>query len=276
MRREAAALAIAQRLGHFLPVKILLVEDEKEIADFVRDGLGEQGFSVDHSADGEEGLELATTRSYDAIVLDIMLPGQDGLSILKALREEQDNVPVVIITARGETEERIEGLNLGADDYLPKPFYMDELIARLRAVWRRAGGGGGDNSNVLTVADLTREPDGARGAPRRRAHRHDAEGVFAAGLPDALAGARADAGADPRGGVGLPLQPRHQPRRRLHPAAAQQDRHGGQGAADPHAARGGLQDGRGGLSHDRAIEAIAVVPRAPDPRLRGALRRGLC
>ncbi|MGI9241127.1 MAG: response regulator transcription factor [Verrucomicrobiales bacterium] len=133
-------------------MKILLVEDEKEIADFVTEGLGEQGFAVDSCADGTEGLEMATSGDHDAIVLDIMLPGQDGLSILKSLREAKNNVPVIIITARGETEERIEGLNLGADDYLAKPFYMDELIARLRAVWRRSAG---DGQGVLTMADLT-------------------------------------------------------------------------------------------------------------------------
>ena len=133
-------------------MKILLVEDEKEIADFVKDGLGEQGFVVDDCDNGTTGLELARMGSYDAVVLDIMLPGRDGLSILKLLREQNNNVPVVIITARGETQERIEGLNLGADDYLAKPFYMDELIARLRAVWRRSAGEG---LSVLTVADLS-------------------------------------------------------------------------------------------------------------------------
>jgi two-component system OmpR family response regulator len=145
-------LAIAGRLGYLRSVKILLVEDEQEIADFVRDGLGGQGFSVDHCDNGEDGLAMATSQSYDAIVLDITLPGQDGLSVLGQLREKNDNVPVVIITARGEAEDRIEGLNLGADDYLPKPFYMDELIARLRAVWRRSAGEG---ASVLSMADLT-------------------------------------------------------------------------------------------------------------------------
>lgn len=135
-------------------MKILLVEDEQEIADFVRDGLGEQGFAVDHCDNGEDALARATSQSYDAIVLDIMLPGRDGLSVLKQLRADQNNVPVVIITARGETEERIEGLNLGADDYLPKPFYMDELIARLRAVWRRSAGDAA-SAGLLSVADLS-------------------------------------------------------------------------------------------------------------------------
>lgn len=145
-------LAIAVGNGYLDVVKILLVEDEQEIADFVKDGLGEQGFSIDHCDNGEDGLAMATSVGYDAIVLDITLPGQDGLSVLGQLRERNDNVPVVIITARGEAEDRIGGLNLGADDYLPKPFYMDELIARLRAVWRRSAGEGG---GVLSMADLT-------------------------------------------------------------------------------------------------------------------------
>lgn len=148
----AARLAIDCRHGYLGGVKILLVEDEKEIADFVRDGLGEQGVAVDWCDNGVDGLEKATGGGYDAVVLDLMLPGRNGLSILKALREGKNNVPVVIITARGETEERIEGLNLGADDYLAKPFYMEELIARLRAVWRRSAG---DGQGVLNMADLT-------------------------------------------------------------------------------------------------------------------------
>ena len=150
--QRAPPLAIGCQRGYLEGVKILLVEDETEIADFVRDGLGEQGFAVDCCDNGSEGLEMATTGSYDAVVLDLMLPGRDGLSILKTLREGQNNVPVVIITARGETAERIEGLNLGADDYLAKPFYMDELIARLRAVWRRSTG---DGQAVLNLADLS-------------------------------------------------------------------------------------------------------------------------
>jgi two-component system OmpR family response regulator len=133
-------------------VKILLVEDEREIGDFVCKGLTEQGFAVDYCKDGNEGLAMATTQSYDAIILDVMLPGRDGLSIVKQLRKRQNNVPVIIITARGEPEERIEGLNLGADDYLPKPFYMDELIARLRSVWRRSAG---DGLSLLWVGDLS-------------------------------------------------------------------------------------------------------------------------
>jgi DNA-binding response OmpR family regulator len=118
-------------------MKILLIEDEKKIASFIRKGLEAQGFVVDVSHDGNEGFTVATTRPYDAIVLDIMLPGRDGLSILRSLRERKMSVPVILLTARGELNERLEGLNLGADDYLTKPFYIEELIARMHVVTRR-------------------------------------------------------------------------------------------------------------------------------------------
>ncbi|MEY3898096.1 MAG: hypothetical protein RLZZ214_3617 [Verrucomicrobiota bacterium] len=133
-------------------MKILLVEDEKKIAAFVRKGLEAAGFVVDVSHHGDEGYTLATTRPYDALILDIMLPGRDGLSILKNLRERKMAVPVILLTARSELNERLEGLNLGADDYLTKPFFIEELIARLHVVTRRAAGTG---QSMIRVADLT-------------------------------------------------------------------------------------------------------------------------
>ncbi len=132
-------------------MKVLLVEDEKKISDFVTKGLKEHGFTVDLAEDGNDGFYLATSQSYDAIVLDIMLPGRDGLSILKSLRQKGNNVPVIAATARGELDERLEGLNLGADDYLTKPFYIDELVARLQALHRRTTG---SQLNVKQVDDL--------------------------------------------------------------------------------------------------------------------------
>ena len=132
-------------------MKILLVEDEKRISGFVRKGLEEQQFTVDVCADGNEGYLLATTQQYDAIVLDIMLPGRDGLSILKNLRSQKNTVPVILLTARTELDERLEGLNLGADDYLTKPFYVEELIARIHAIVRRASG---EKSSTLQAGDL--------------------------------------------------------------------------------------------------------------------------
>jgi two-component system, OmpR family, response regulator len=121
-------------------VKILVVEDDKKLGGFVRKGLEAQGFAVDFCDNGDDGYTLATTRSYDAIVLDIMLPGRDGLSILRNLRDQRSTVPVMLLTARSALNERLDGLNTGADDYLTKPFYIEELVARLHALLRRASG----------------------------------------------------------------------------------------------------------------------------------------
>jgi two-component system, OmpR family, response regulator len=133
-------------------MKVLIVEDEKKIASFVRKGLEAQGFVVEVCHRGDEGFTLATTQPYDVAILDIMLPGRDGLSILRGLRERKIALPVILLTARGELNERLEGLNLGADDYLTKPFHIEELIARIHAITRRAGGTG---QSILAVADLT-------------------------------------------------------------------------------------------------------------------------
>ena len=133
-------------------VKVLVVEDEKKIASFLRKGLEAQGFTVEVALSGDEGYALATSRSCDVMVLDIMLPGRDGLSILRNLRERKVPLPIILLTARSELNERLEGLNLGADDYLTKPFHIEELIARIHAVTRRAGGTG---QSLLTVAELT-------------------------------------------------------------------------------------------------------------------------
>lgn len=140
-------------------MKILLVEDEEEIGGLIKDGLEKEEFSVDYCKDGDSGMEHAMAHSYDAIVLDVMLPGKSGLEILKMVRASQNNVPIIIITARGETEDRIQGLDLGADDYLPKPFFVEELIARLRAIWRRSSETGMSVLNVGTLSAnlMTRE-----------------------------------------------------------------------------------------------------------------------
>jgi two-component system, OmpR family, response regulator len=133
-------------------VKVLIIEDDKKIASLIRKGLQAQGFVVDVCLGGDEGYALATSRPYDALVLDIMLPGRDGLSILRNLRERKIPLPVLLLTARSELNERLEGLNLGADDYLTKPFFVEELVARLHAVTRRASGA---TQSILSVADLT-------------------------------------------------------------------------------------------------------------------------
>ena len=133
-------------------MKILIVEDDRKIRSFVKKGMEECGFTVQTCADGDEGLQLAVNKTYDVVILDIMLPGRDGLSILRYLREQRNSVPVILLTARSEMNERVEGLNLGADDYLTKPFFMEELIARIHAVARRASG---EEISVRHLGELT-------------------------------------------------------------------------------------------------------------------------
>jgi two-component system, OmpR family, response regulator len=133
-------------------MRVLVVEDERKTASFVRKALQAESFAVDVMANGEDALLAAAGTPFDVIVLDIMLPGRDGLSVLRQLRERKNTTPVLLLSARGEVNERIEGLNLGADDYLPKPFELAELVARVRALTRR---GGENKPIVLQVADLT-------------------------------------------------------------------------------------------------------------------------
>ena len=118
-------------------MKILVVEDERKIADLVRKALEASGFIVETCSNGDEALAWASRSAFDALVLDIMIPGRDGLSVLRQLRSVGNPTPVLLLTARSSLDERIEGLNLGADDYLPKPFYTEELVARLNAILRR-------------------------------------------------------------------------------------------------------------------------------------------
>ena len=133
-------------------MRLLVVEDEKKTASFIRKALQAEGFAVDVCHNGDDGLAAARATPFDAIVLDIMLPGRDGLSLLRQLRETRHTTPVLLLSARGEVNERVEGLNAGADDYLPKPFVIAELVARVRALGRR---GGETRSPILRLADLT-------------------------------------------------------------------------------------------------------------------------
>ena len=133
-------------------MRILVVEDERKIATFIQKGLKESGFVVDIVHRGDEALEIIEENHFDGVVLDIMLPGRDGLSVLRILRQRSNAVPVIILTARGEVSEKVEGLDLGADDYLAKPFSIDELTARVRALTRRNTG---ENLVRYRVADLT-------------------------------------------------------------------------------------------------------------------------
>jgi DNA-binding response OmpR family regulator len=133
-------------------MRVLVVEDNKKTAAFVGKALQAEGFAVNALENGDDALRTMLTTPFDVVVLDIMLPGRDGLSIVRQLRARSHRVPVLLLSARGAVDERVEGLNAGADDYLAKPFALEELIARLRALLRR---GGETKTLMLRVADLT-------------------------------------------------------------------------------------------------------------------------
>ena len=148
-----SGFAPASPPGETGSMRVLVVEDEKKTASFISKALQAEGFAVDMVHNGEDALTAAQTAPFDVIVLDIMLPGRDGLSVLRLLRQRQKTMPVLLLSARGEVNERIDGLNLGADDYLAKPFVLDELVARVRALSRRPSGDG--RAVVLRLADLS-------------------------------------------------------------------------------------------------------------------------
>jgi DNA-binding response OmpR family regulator len=133
-------------------MRVLLVEDDQRTAEAVTKSLTAAGYVVDHEADGEQAWFRGDTEPYAAVILDLGLPGMDGLSILKRWREAGQTVPVLILTARGNWNERVEGIDAGADDYLPKPFQIQELLARLRAIVRRAAG---QATSVVTIGPVS-------------------------------------------------------------------------------------------------------------------------
>jgi len=133
-------------------MRILIVEDDHKIANAIKKGLEQESFAVDLAFDGKEGLGLAMTIDYDLIILDRMLPETDGLNICKALRNEKKHLPVLILTAKDKIEDRVEGLDAGADDYLIKPFAFEELLARVRALLRRPKN---KIDDILKVGNLT-------------------------------------------------------------------------------------------------------------------------
>jgi two-component system OmpR family response regulator len=135
-------------------VRILVIEDDKDVASFIRNGLTQAGCNVDHAANGRDGLFLATTESYDALIVDRMLPGIDGLTVIRTLRASANTTPVLILSALGEVDDRVKGLKAGGDDYLVKPFAFSELLARLEALARRAKSSVDSPATVLKCADL--------------------------------------------------------------------------------------------------------------------------
>lgn len=135
-------------------MKILLLEDELSLAEWVRSSLEASGHSVDHFADGKSALIAATTRDYDLLVLDRMVPELDGLAVVKTLRSTKSSVPILMLTSLGDIEDRVEGLEAGADDYLPKPFAQSELSARVMALGRRGGQADTAEATTLVYKDL--------------------------------------------------------------------------------------------------------------------------
>ncbi len=146
-------------------MKVLIVEDEPKTGDYLKQGLTEAGFVADLARDGWDGLEMAQAHPYDLLILDVMLPGLNGWQVLEGLRRAGKETPVLFLTARDQVEDRVKGLELGADDYLVKPFAFAELLARVRTLLRR--GRGGLEPTVLKVADLELD------LLRRRANRAD-------------------------------------------------------------------------------------------------------
>ncbi len=136
-----------------LTMRLLFIEDDLKIAAFVSKGLKESGFVVEHTSDGKAGLQMALSSSYDAAVIDIMLPGLDGLAIIDELRTRRIKLPVIILSARRSVDERIEGLQAGGDDYLTKPFAFSELLARIQALIRRATDT--PETTGITIGDLS-------------------------------------------------------------------------------------------------------------------------
>ncbi len=137
-------------------MKVLIIEDERKISSFIKNGLKAEGFVVDVAFDGESGLEMALNGEFDSIILDVMLPKIDGIAVCKKLRSSNIKTPIIMLTARDSVDDKILGLNSGADDYLTKPFSFEELLARINALTRRSSG---QKGSILKVSDITLDPE---------------------------------------------------------------------------------------------------------------------
>ena len=240
---------------------VLLVDDDRAVRDALERALQLHGYEVALASDGDSALAEVEARTPDALVLDVMMPGLDGLDVTRRLRRQGNRVPILLLTARDAVGDRVEGLDAGADDYLPKPYDLEELLARLRALLRRSKPE--TPGDVLRFADLTLDlgsMDARRVGPPLRAD--DDRGAPPRALP-AQPAAGASALADLRAGLGLRLQPLVERARRLRRLPPPQDG-GGRGAApDPHRARHGLRHARAMTLRGRltlvAAGVVAVV-----------------
>ena len=201
-------------------MRVLVVEDDRKVAGFIRTGLEQEGYAVDLLADGRDAGEQARTVDYDAVVLDLMLPGRSGLQVLRDIRGHKPSLPVLILTAKDSVEDRVSGLDSGADDYMAKPFALAELSARLRALLRRG-------TSARDAAGSRGSRDGHRPTDRhagRAPDRSQAEGVRAARVPDAPQRSAGHALAHHRARLGHSLRQRQQRRRGPRELAEKQDR----------------------------------------------------
>ena len=232
-------------------MRALIVEDELKMASLIRRGLLEEGYAADVTATGEDAVWMAGATEYDAIILDVMLPGMDGFAVCRRLREHGVWSPVLMLTARDAVEDRIAGLDTGADDYLTKPFSFAELLARLRALTRR---GAVERPSLLELGSLRLDPRS------RQAWRGDTEielfdkGIRAARDAHAPAGAGRLALRPARARLGLQLREPLERHRRLHPLPAGEDRPAVRAAVNRDGSRRGLPPapGRRGVEPRRS------------------------
>ncbi len=205
---------------HYVQMRILVVEDEKRIADFLTRGLENAGYAVDAASDGATAIDQAARTDYDLIILDLMLPDIDGLKVLERIRSKKAGPPVLILSARGAVDDRVKGLEQGADDYLTKPFAFVELLARVRALLRR----GQPAPERLQVGDLHLDIMRRKVTARRGNHRVGTQRVRHSGIHDAQQGPPSEPDHDCGACVGYGLRWPDQHRRRIYPPSAQQDR----------------------------------------------------
>ena len=219
------------------PVRVLVVDDEAPLAELLSMALRYEGWEVRSAGDGASAVRMARDFRPDAVILDVMLPDIDGLSVLGQLRRDLSEVPVLFLTATDSVEDRIAGLTAGGDDYVTKPFSLEEVVARLRGLIRRSGTATVRSESTLVVGDLVLDEDShevSRGDDLHPPHR---DRVRAAALPDAQSATGAEQGADPGPGVDLRLRRAGERRRAVHLVSAQEDRRRTD-ADDPHPARG--------------------------------------
>ena len=188
-----------------MAVRILVVDDDRAVRESLRRSLSFNGYSVALAQDGLEALDLISSDRPDALVLDVMMPRLDGLEVCRQLRSTGDDLPILVLTARDSVSERVAGLDAGADDYLPKPFALEELLARMRALLRRTTPDDGTESPAMVFSDLSLDPGHPRSHPRPTVDQPDPHRVLAPGDADRQPAASAHPQPHPRGGVGVRL-----------------------------------------------------------------------